>query len=167
MRGFPPIQILVFGIAFALLAIPLIHLTGSSIFPVEAHAHDDHDDEGHDHEGPQVVQGGTEHPEGEHVHAAVPALVRLRYAHRPLSVSLKQDGKEMLTGADFAESPIEVKAEIGVSHDGNEMILEAKWPAGTPNTALTLEIEPDGFESLSETRWTAETELNEVVTFQW
>ncbi|HYF36826.1 MAG TPA: hypothetical protein VD994_16135, partial [Prosthecobacter sp.] len=169
---FPPIQILVLSAAFALLAFPLMRLTGNSAFARHAeehagHDHDEHDHHDHEEGAPKVVQGGTEHPEGEHVHEAVPALLRLRYAHKPLSVSLKQDGKELLKEADLSATPIEVKAGIGLSHDGNEMELTATWPPGTPETALTLEIEPDGFEARTETRWAPASELNEILTFKW
>jgi hypothetical protein len=171
VRGFPPIQILLLCVAFTALAFPLGHLTGHDIFARHAeshrHDHDDHEDHHHDEGGPKVVQGSEEHPEEEHVHAAVPALVRLRFAHKPLTVSLKQDGKELLKGIDLAASPAEIKAAIGVSHEGDEMEVTATWPEGTPETAITIEIEPDGFDIRSLTRWASEAELNEVLTFQW
>jgi hypothetical protein len=172
VRGFPPIQILLLCVAFAALAFPLAHLTGHDIFArhVEKHGHEGHNhhDESEHHEGgPKVVQGSDEHPDEEHVHAAVPALVRLRYAHKPLSVSLKQGGKELLKDLALGASPAEIKAGIGVSHEGDEMEITAKWPEGTPETALTIEIEPDGFETRSETRWASEAEVNEVLTFRW
>ena len=171
MRGFPPFHVLLFAAAFMLLAIPLMHLTSSTLFAGPAEEpHDEHHDAEHGSDaagGPKVVQGGLEHPEGEHVHEAVPALVRLRYAHRPVSVSLKQDGLELLKSVDLNGSPVEVKAAIAVSHEGNELIISAQWPDGTPDTALTVEIEPDGFETRRETRWSDAAALREVVTFQW
>ena len=93
--------------------------------------------------------------------------MRIRFAHPPLKLSLKQEGKELLTGAALSASPLELRAEIEISHDGNELMLEAAWPEGTPETAVTVQIEPEGFEGLTETRWSAEAQLNEVLTFLW
>lgn len=114
-----------------------------------------------------VVQGASEHPEGEHRHVEVPALIRIRHAHRPLSVSLKSEGQELLPKLDLSASPAEVSAKIEVSHDGNEFNLEAVWPPGTPDTALTVEIEPEGLDVRTETRWSTDTGLHEILTFTW
>jgi len=160
MRGFPPLQIFILGLAFGLLAFPLARLTTGYVKEHDDHAHEEHGD-------PKVVKGGTEHPEGEHRHVEVAALIRLRFAHQPLTVSLKQEGRELLAKPGLTASPVEVKAPIEVSHDGNEMILTATWPPGTPDTALTVEIEPDGFENRSETRWSFGAALNEVITLKW
>lgn len=160
MRGFPPIQIFLLGLLFGLLAVPLAHLTGQEGHAVQdaplAQAGD-----------AQVVKGGAEHPGGEHRHVEVPAVIRVRYAHRPLTISLKSGGHELLTGPDLAASPVEVAAEIEVSHDGNELSLEARWPQGTPDTALTVEVEPEGFETRSVTRWSDGPALMEILTFTW
>jgi hypothetical protein len=165
MRGFPPLQIFVLGLLFGLLAVPLAHLTGQAPRPVEerngASTSADHAGES------QVVKGTSEHPEGEHKHVEVPALIRVRYAHRPLSLSLKAEGTELLTKLDLNNSPVEVTAEIEVSHDGNEFNLEAAWPPGTPDTALTVEIEPEGLDARTETRWSTEASLHEILTFSW
>ena len=157
MRGFPPIQIFILGLLFGLLAVPLVQLTGNAPPPSHDEAHQD---------GAEV-KGGTEHPEGEHKHVEVPSLIRLRYAHRPLSVSLKSEGKELLTKLDLTVPLIEMKAMIEVSHEGNEFSLEATWPEGTPDTALTLEIEPDGFDMRTETRWSSAAALSEILTLTW
>lgn len=150
MRGFPPIQIFVLGLLFGLLAVPLVQLTGNA--PVKTS--DEH-------------AGGSEHPEGDHKHAEVPVIIRLRYAHKPESISLKAEGQELLAKLDLSAALIEVKARIEVSHEGNELSLEAKWPEGTPDTALTVEIEPEGFDTRSETRWSSAAALNEILTFHW
>lgn len=162
MRGFPPIQIFILGLLFGLLAVPLANLTG--LGRQAGQAHEDHD--GHDHD-PKVVKGGTEHPEGEHKHVEVPALIRLRYAHKPLSISLKSGGRELLAKLDLAASPAELQTEVEVSHEGNEFSLEARWPEGTPDTALTVEIEPDGFDARRETCWSNGPELAEILTLTW
>ncbi|MEN3940071.1 hypothetical protein WJU23_02175 [Prosthecobacter sp. SYSU 5D2] len=165
MRGFPPIQLFLLGLVFCLLAFPLASLTQGY---GEAAAAQEHG--GHHHEvgeGVAVVKGGSEHPEGEHKHVEVPVLVRLRFAHAPLTVSLMQGDEELAEKLDLSASPVEFKAGMEVSHDGNELIVSATWPEGTPETALTVELEPDGFETRSETRWSSGTELNEVLTFTW
>lgn len=156
MRGFPPLQIFILGLAFGLLAVPLAQLTGGG---------------SHHHEEAMAnaaeVKGSDEHPEGEHKHVEVAAVIRLRYAHKPLTVSLKQEGHELLGKLDLAASPVEVRGQIEVSHEGNELELAATWPPGTTDTALTLEIEPDGFETRSETRWSSDAALNEILTLTW
>jgi hypothetical protein len=149
MRGFPPLQIFLLGLAFGLLAVPLALLTGAGSHPGS------------------VVQAGDEHPEGGQKHAPVPALLRLRFAHQPLAIHLKQEGRELLTQLDLKTSPAEARSEIEVSHDGNELELSATWPPGTPDTALTLEIELDGFETRRETRWSDDAALTEILTFIW
>lgn len=161
MRGFPPLQIFLLGLLFGLLAIPLAHLTGQSPHPAAASRPAVHATES------QVVKGSSEYPAGEHKHVEVPALIRVRFAHRPLSVSLKAEGQELLPKPDLSTSPLEVSAEIEVSHDGNEFNLEAAWPPGTPDTALTVEIEPEGLDARAETRWSAESALHEILTFSW
>jgi hypothetical protein len=159
MRGFPPFQIFLLGLLFGLLAVPLGYLTGRG---------------GHSAGAPvpkgeaEVIKGGAEHPEGEHRHEDVPVLIRVRFAHRPLSLSLKSEGKELLPpGSDLSSSPVEVQAEIAISHEGNELSLEAAWPEGTPDTALTVEVEPEGFETRQETRWSDGAALHEILTFVW
>lgn len=165
MRGFPPVQLFLLGLVFCLLAFPLASLTQSYADAASSHAHHSHDHE--DRDGVTVVKGGDEHPEGEHKHVEVPTLVRLRFAHTPLSVSLMQGDEELAEKLDLSASPVEFKAGMEVSHDGNELIVSATWPKGTPDTALTIELEPDGFEIRSETRWSSDAALNEVLTFQW
>jgi hypothetical protein len=94
-------------------------------------------------------------------------MIRLRYAHKPLLISLKQDGQELLLKLDFTSSPAEEQASVVISKTGSELELSATWPTGTPDTALTLEIEPDGLETRSETRWSSDSTLNEILTFIW
>lgn len=169
MRGFPPVQIFILGLLFGLLAIPLVQLTtGFTVKPAEQGDHDHgHDHDHEEHSEAQVVKGGTEHPEGEHKHVEVPTLARLRFAHKPLTVSLKQGAEELAQKLDLTASPVEFKTAIEVSHDGNELLLSATWPEGTPETALTLELEPDGFETRRETRWSSGAAMEEVLTFSW
>ena len=145
MRGFPPLQIFLLGLAFCLLAVPLAQLTGN-VAQVKA--------------APVTVKAGD-------VPVKVAAVIRLRYAHKPLSISLKQGGQELLPKLDFTSSPAEQQTSMTISKAGNELELTATWPPGTPDTALTLEIEPDGLETRSETRWSGDSALNEILTFTW
>jgi len=162
MRGFPPVQLFLLGLVFALLAFPLAQMT-------KGYAKQDRHEEQHDPSdgGEKSVTGGVDHPEGAHKHVEVPTLLRLRFAHRPLTISLKQEDEELAQKLDLSASPVEFKTDLEVSHDGNEMILSVTWPEGTPDTAVTIELEPDGFEFRSETRWSSEAALNEVLTFTW
>lgn len=97
----------------------------------------------------------------------ISSLIRIRYAHKPESVSLKLDGREMLASSAFDSSPVETTAALDIPADGIEFILTAEWPQGTGGTALTLEIEPDGLDMKTETRWSTGASLMEVIPFQW
>ncbi len=143
MRGFPPVQIFLLGLAFVLLAIPLTHLTGDV------------------HVAAVMSEPAKKAPE------TVPALVRLRYAHKPLTVSLKQEGRELLEKPDLAASPTEMKAKVSAGRKAKEFLLEATWPPGTPDTALTVDLEPDGLETRSQTCWSADARLSELIIFSW
>lgn len=147
MRGFPPIQIFLLALAFGLLAIPLVQLTGNTA------------------NTPALSANMNESPAAKV--EAVPTLIRLRYAHKPTSVSLKQAGKELLGALDLAESPCETQIKMIIAKAGDDLELIATWPPGTPETALTVEIEPDGLESRSQTRWSTDATLNEILTFIW
>ncbi|MBE2283629.1 MAG: hypothetical protein IAE77_09265 [Prosthecobacter sp.] len=140
MRGFPPIQLALLIIAFIVLAIPLSHLTGNA-------------------QDKPLAKAGTK--EEKHVKA----LVRLRYAHKPATLSLKIGDQSLVTAAD--ESPIEVDANLIEPKIGIDVLLAATWPENTPDTALTVEIEPDGLDTQSQTRWSSSGSLDEAITFTW
>lgn len=140
MRGFPPIQIFLLCLAFIVLAVPMSHLTGNT-------------------GNAKVVKAAAKEAEN------VKALLRLRFAHKPTTLSLKLADKELITSADA--SPLEVDAVLPATKEGVDVFLSATWPENTPDTALTLEIEPDGLEARSETRWSSAGSLDEVITFSW
>jgi hypothetical protein len=140
MRGFPPIQLFLLCLAFVALAVPLSHLTGN---PSNA----------------KVIQPAVKEAQ------SVKALLRLRFAHKPSTLSLKIADKELITTTDA--SPLEVGAVLASTQDGVDVFLSATWPDNTPDTALTLELEPDGLEARSETRWSSAGSLDEVITFSW
>ncbi len=140
MRGFPPIQIFLLALTFIVLAIPLSHLTGTV---------------SHAKAAPVKIE---ESP-------SVKSLLRLRYAHKPVTLSLKIADKEVIT--DIGASPIELQTTLPAPEDGVDVFLSATWAEGTPDTSITLELEPDGLASRSETRWSANGNLDEVITFEW
>ena len=140
MRGFPPIQIFLLCLAFVVLAVPLSQLTGTTT-PRKAAV-------------VKVVES-----------TSVKSLVRLRYAHKPVTLSVKIADKELI--AEIAASPIELQADLPSVKDGVDVFLSATWAEGTPDTSITLELEPDGFASRSETRWSSAGSLDEVITFEW
>lgn len=141
MRGSPPIQIFLLCLAFTLLAVPLSQLTGTNTQakPVAKAA------------------ANAEKSRG--------ARLRVRYAHRPATLSVKIDDKEL--AGDITTSPVEMKTTLLAAEKGVDVFVEASWPEGTPSTALTLEMEPDGLETRAETRWSSDAALNEVVPFAW
>jgi hypothetical protein len=140
MRGFPPIQLFLLCLAFVALAVPLSHLTGNT-------------------HNAKVIQPAVKETQ------RVKALLRLRFAHPPTTLSLTLADKELIASAEA--SPLELHAVLPATQDGVDVFLSATWPQNTPDTALTLEIEPDGLEARSETRWSAAGSLDEVITFSW
>ena len=140
MRGFPPIQIFLLCLAFIVLAVPLSHLTGNT-------------------SNAKVIKVAAKDA------SSVKALLRLRFAHKPATLSLKIADKELITTLDA--TPIEVDTVLPATQEGVDIFLSATWPENTPDTALTLELEPDGLEARSETRWSSAGSLDEVITFSW
>ena len=140
MRGFPPIQIFLLALAFVVLAVPLSHLTGTVTQAKTAAV--------------KVVE-----------EKSVKTLVRLRYAHKPVTLSVKIADKELMVG--IQASPIELTTALPSVKDGVDVFLSATWAEGTPDTSITLELEPDGLASRSETRWSSGGSLDEVITFEW
>lgn len=141
MRGFPPIQIFLLCLTFVVLAVPLSHLTGTVSVTKAAAV-----------EKVVEVKG-------------VKALLRLRYAHKPVTLSVKIADKELI--GEIETSPIEVDASLPSPKDGVDVFLKATWPEGTPDSAITLEVEPDGLTTRSETRWSSAGSLDEVITLEW
>lgn len=146
MRGFPPIQIFILALLFGLMAVPLVRLTGNA---------------------PEQPSSQTQEVADASASKAVPAWIRVRHAHKPLKLSLKSDGKELLQHQDLSESLIEFESSFPISKDGHEISLEASWPPGTPDTAVTVEIEPEGHDARSETRWSSEAAMQEILSFTW
>lgn len=140
MRGFPPIQIFLLALTFIVLAVPLSQLTGN-VIPAKPVA------------APEVES------------ASVKALLRLRYAHKPKTLSVKIADKELLT--EIEASPVELTTSLPSPKIGVDVFVNATWPEGTPDSAITLELEPDGLATRSETRWSSDGSLDEVITFVW
>ncbi|MCF7785003.1 MAG: hypothetical protein K9N47_02720 [Prosthecobacter sp.] len=140
MRGFPPIQIFLLCLTFVVLAVPLSHLTGTV---------------SHAKAAPVKVE---ESP-------SVKSLVRLRYAHKPVTLSVKIADKELI--AEIGGSPIELQTTLPSPNDGVDVFVKASWAEGTPDTSITLELEPDGLATRSATRWSSSESLDEVITFEW
>lgn len=147
MRGFPPLHVLTFAIAFALLAIPLAQLTFAR--PDEA----------------PVAQVRVEQKAGN----KVPTFMRIRLAHVPTSLSLKVEGHELLSPEQQkpTETDISLDTEITIPAEGLEILATATWPEGTPDTALTLDLEPSEKENRSLTNWSAGNHLSAAYTFHW
>ena len=150
------LHLLLLFTAFALVSVPLRHLTGG----VKAGEAEVGKGEA------AVVEGTEEHPEGEHAHR-VPVTIRLRFAHQPEALSLRVGEMDLLKGVDRAESSVECVAELELGHEGNEFVLEGKWPEGASDTAVTVELEPDGMDARTETRWSDGGTISDVLTFAW
>lgn len=147
MRGFPPLHVLTFAIAFALLAVPLSQLTFAR--PDEM---------------PAIAARVEKEPSDK-----VPTFIRVRLAHVPTSLSLKVDGHELLPSEQQKpdETDLSLNAEISIPADGLEIFVTAAWPDGTPETALTLDLEPSEKENRSLTNWSSGNQLSAAYTFRW
>lgn len=141
MRGFPPVQIFVVTLLFALIAVPLTRLTTAGV---------------------QAPSAGLK-PKQE---SSTRVRVVLRYAHPPSELSLQFEGRELPIGS-LATSPIELQYELPLQESGIELGLSARWPKGTPSTALSLTLEPRGLESRTQTFWSEDGQLEETLNSQW
>lgn len=146
MRGSPLIHLVLLVTAFALVAVPLRHLTGAG-----------KGDE------PSLRAIETE----ESAEERVPVRLRLRFAHRPEALALESGGRDLLEGVEWGESPVEREIELNLGKDGTEFLLEGRWAEGAPETAVTVELEPDGMDLRTETRWSEGRAISDVLTFEW
>jgi hypothetical protein len=143
MRGSPPLHLVIFGVVFAALAVPLAQLTFSRAPAVQA---------------PPPLQS-----------AKTRTHIRFRYAHVPLQVSVQLNGRE-LASATYAQpksASVEFESELIIPMEGLEFLVKVTWPAGTPDTAFAMELEPDGLETQAQTHWSTGATLEDVFTFQW
>lgn len=145
MRGFPPVQIFLLVLAFALLAIPLSHLTGNVV----------------------VRPSEVDEPGAKAAAKEISAWVRLRWAHPPTRLSLMHDGAELLQKPDLTAGSLEFKTRLKPGRNTEEWLVDATWPEGTPDTALTLEVQPDGRDTRQDTRWSSAGTLSDVITLSW
>lgn len=147
MRGFPPLHVLAFAVAFALLAIPLYHLTSAQLNEAPA--------------APVNMDGKSVEK--------LPAFIRVRMAHQPSSLSLTLDGVELLSPEQQKPGELEISLEtpLAISPDGVEIFAKAAWPEGTPATALTIDLEAGDKEPRTQTNWSAGKELKAAYVFQW
>lgn len=145
MRGFPPLHLLLFAIAFGLVAVPLSHLTFARPAVVQ-------------------IQKGKPAATAEGVHS----YVRLRFAHVPEKVSVRL-GEQLLMDEKTTSPAATMGAEATfvIPKEGIELLVQATWPAGTPNTAITVELEPDEKETRSQTHWSSNLAFSQIYSFVW
>lgn len=143
MRGAPPLHLVLLAVAFALFAIPLAQLTFARHETVMVKA-----------EAPTTASLKTE------------ALLRIRFAHVPQSLSLKMGDRELMPSLPLV-SPLEIRTDMVIPTEGLDLMLDVAWPAGTPETAVTIDLEPDGLDTQSHTRWSSGTQLHEILPFHW
>jgi hypothetical protein len=147
MRGSPLLHCLIGAIAFALFAIPLARLTIARPNEIPAHRTSEE----------AAKPAGTKH-----------TFIRIRFAHQPQSLSLKQSDKELIPASSTPlTSPIEIETSLPITPDGLELSLAAQWPNGTPDTAITVELEPNELDTRRETRWSDKFISQEILNFKW
>jgi hypothetical protein len=95
--------------------------------------------------------------------------IRLRFAHAPLSASVKLDGRELVDAkfAPSSSSTVEFQSDLSIPKEGLELVVNVTWPEGTPDTAFAVELEPDGLDAQAQTRWSTGAKLEDVFNFQW
>lgn len=142
MRGSPPLHLVLFAVAFVLLAIPLSHLTFArpepEVNPTEAQPSD-----------------------------KIATQLRVRFAHTPVSISIKLDGNELFTARIQDRSAASVATELTIPKEGLEFVVSVVWPEGTPDTAFTMEVEPEAMDMQSQTHWSSGSRMEEFYTYQW
>ena len=147
MRGFPPLHVLTFLVAFALLAIPLSRLTFARVdeMPVRP---------------AKVEKAASE---------KVPTFIQIRMAHAPTSLSLKVDGHELLSPEQqkSGDTKLSFDTELSIPSEALEISATATWPEGTPSTVLTLDLEPSEKQNQSQTNWSIGNKLSAAYTFRW
>lgn len=149
MRGFPPIHVIAFTLAFALLAIPLSHLTFARP------------------SGPVARTEGSENASAKD--ARLGTYVRVRLAHVPVSLSLKLDGAELLPAGEQKpqKGQVEFQTSLPFPNEGIEILVTAQWPAGTQDTAVTIELEPEEKESRVQTQWSTGDSMSKPFAYNW
>jgi hypothetical protein len=152
MRPSPLVLLALVAVGFSLIAVPLARLTGES----------------------GAWQAPATEPSTSAEAGAAPGvstLVRIRFAHPPLGVTVTQDGRRVATfGAPDGDAGglLEQQATLRWPAEGPvDMLVEATWADGTPPTALGVELEPDGHETRRLTAWTEGATLTEMLTFSW
>jgi hypothetical protein len=155
MRSSPLLMLALVGGGLALIAVPLVRLTGA---------------EGA-WRGGMVGRGAGEVQGGDGEASGLPVLVRLRFAHEPLRVLVTQDGREVIlveAPGRAAGGEVEKRGVLmGPTGEPVELVVEASWPEGTGLTALGVELEPDGLENRRETVWAEGGSASELLTFSW
>ena len=140
MRGSPPIQLFLLVLAFVVLAIPLVRLTGNAV------------------REPAANQNTTKTAD------EVKALIRVRFVHKPEKLSLMLGDRELAENGEWDENAVEFATKLP-RHA--EIVVKADWAYGAPDQGMTIEVEPDGLDGRSVTHWSSAGSLNEVYSFQW
>lgn len=153
MRGFPPLHVIAFTLAFALLAIPLSHLTFARP----------------DGGGPAKDNGTPATTAAAATKTKLTTYARLRLAHLPVSLSVTLDGIELLPvdGQKPLEGNVEFETALSFPNEGIELVVTAQWPAGTPDTAVTLELEPEEKEARTQTQWSTGESMSKPFAYTW
>jgi hypothetical protein len=146
MRGFPPLQLVIAIIGLALLAIPLVHLTRGAARSQSSETS----------AVPPAVKATSRS-----------AVVRVRFAHEPLRLKIRQGDRILLSAVPAVKSPLESEVPIFIGAQAPDFFVEAAWPAGTPETAVTLEIEPDSLETQADTAWSDQGVMNCLFHLAW
>lgn len=142
MRGSPSTQLALLILGFFLLALPLVRMT----------------------QGKAAGQAVAAKPvEG----VSRPVFVSVRFAHQPLTLSLKSNGRELMPSSVPMTSPVGAMCQMETPAEGMEFVVSAAWPEGTPDTALTIEVQPDGLETRKETVWSMDRHVLDAVSFAW
>lgn len=146
MKGRPLIQVLLFAVAWGLLALPLVRLTGAR--PPAASA---------DRE--------AEIPGGEHTSA----WISVDCTHRPLSLVLTMPDGRVLFDLDAVQAPglsWEIEALLPDLLHHLELLLLATWPSGTGHTVVRVTVEPDGLPARESNVWVLRG-IDTALEFSW
>ena len=147
MRGNPIIDSAILLALLALLAVPIVRLTGTDQ-PAEVNVH------------------------GEHIHVhdeeMISAWLEIKSSQAPEALSIVMDGKTIWSIQENADEEIEWGDDVELHLEDHACILhlEGRWPEGQDRIAVEITVEPDGLPASSSIHWTGNT-LDDIAEFRW
>jgi hypothetical protein len=143
VRGNPIKEWIIFSAIWLMLLIPVIKLTGFRKAEEPS-------------TGSQLLNETAQN---------ITATALMRYTGRPIYFKLTQNGKTLCDIKDPPPDETEEEISLAIEENSAELLLQVKWPDETQH-AFEIELIVDGEQEQKVHCW-AESELDEIVTFNW